>query len=209
MTASLLLALAGADAAAQSTTCAREGAYCDFEGRREVFYGSGNQWVSRNFSDGVKCTNEMFGRDPAPGTAKTCQLKPITSAAPKWVNCAREGAMCAFDGRKEVAYGSGNKWFVTIFNGGVKCSSESFLGDPSPGVAKTCRTRELTGSLQPSWVRCAPEGQACKFRGDRKVAYGVDQRLKYRVFRNGAMCTAKNFGDPAPGVAKSCFYDAN
>jgi hypothetical protein len=206
----LLLAFAGTGAAAEWVTCAQEGGNCAFQGRKEVAFGSGNRWFTRNYSDGVKCSSTSFGGDPSPGVVKSCKFNVVSSVpAPQWTGCAREGAVCAFDGRKEVSFGSGNKWVTTIFANSVKCTTDSFMGDPAPGVVKTCRVRDIMGGSNPRWVRCAGEGQACRFSGDRNVAYGAGNRLQYRAFRNGAMCTSKNFGDPAPGVAKSCYYDAN
>jgi hypothetical protein len=209
--AGILLACASAEAAAQWASCAPEGGTCAFQGRREVAFGSGNKWITRNFSDGAKCTTLAFGSDPSPGVVKSCKVNnAVAASGSPWANCAREGAVCSFNGRKEVSYGSGNKWVSAVFSGGVKCINDSFLGDPTPGVAKACRVRDIAGaSANPRWVRCAAEGQACKFSGDRNVAYGAGNRLKYRAFRNGAMCTTGNFGDPAPGAAKSCYYDAN
>jgi hypothetical protein len=69
--------------------------------------------------------------------------------------------------------------------------------------------RDLAGGREPRWVRCASEGQACRFRGDHTVSYGAGKRVQLHVFRNGATCSSANFGDPAPGATKSCYYDAN
>lgn len=134
-----------------------------------------------------------------------------TNAAAEWVNCAREDGFCKFDGRREVTFGAGNKWVTKWFTDGVKCSTNKF-GDPAPQVPKTCSVRVKAGEepaahVTPAWVRCANEGGVCKFNGERKVGYGAGARFKYRVFRNGARCTNETFGDPAPGIAKACFYD--
>ena len=51
--------------------CAREGEFCDFYGTREVRYGADRRWVSGVFSNGVQCTNRIFG-DPAPNVVKSC-----------------------------------------------------------------------------------------------------------------------------------------
>lgn len=68
-----------------------------------------------------------------------------------WTNCAVEGGVCTFTGRKEVAYGSssgGDSWVVLPASGGITCSSTmsgTFI-DPRPAVAKECRIRDYTGS---------------------------------------------------------------
>jgi hypothetical protein len=57
------------------TECAREGGFCRFSGRRSVWYGAGDgRAVVREFRDGVPCTNEAFGGDPAPREHKRCAV---------------------------------------------------------------------------------------------------------------------------------------
>lgn len=55
------------------TTCASENGYCNFSGTAPVRYGANGAWVTQNHTDGVSCTNAVFG-DPVYGTAKTCQV---------------------------------------------------------------------------------------------------------------------------------------
>ena len=72
------------DAAAQTswTTCAAEDSRCAFTGTQEVRYGADVRWTEpRRFTDGVECTNAVFG-DPAYGTAKRCERRPVSVAAP-------------------------------------------------------------------------------------------------------------------------------
>ncbi len=52
--------------------CAKDYSDCQFRGTRPVSYGSGNKWLYRVASNGIKCVPESFGRDPAPGVQKTC-----------------------------------------------------------------------------------------------------------------------------------------
>jgi hypothetical protein len=213
--AAIVLALASADAAAQWTPCAREDGFCKFEGRKEVAYGAGDKWVSKVFTGGIKCSNVNFG-DPAPGVAKTCRVRDggvgATSSVPiQWVACANEGGVCRFSGRREVAFGAGERWTTKVFIDGVNCSTAKF-GDPAPRVAKSCRVKAAVGEdpnaqVTSAWVRCANEGQTCQFSGERRVGYGGGGRYKYRVLKNGARCNNETFGDPAPGVAKACFYN--
>jgi hypothetical protein len=213
--AALTLFFASADCAAQWVTCAKEDGFCQFDGRREVAYGSGNRWVTKVFTNGVKCANSVFG-DPAPGVAKTCRARDIGAAAApapaQWVECAKEDGFCRFDGKREVAYGSGEKWSVKWATNGVKCANSVF-GDPAPQKAKICRVRVAAGQpafseMNASWQRCAAEGQDCRFDGTRKVAYGAGNRWHYRVARDRISCTSGIFGgDPAPNVVKACFLD--
>lgn len=58
------------------TICADEQGYCRFNGRRSVWYGADDgRHVVREFRDGVSCTNDAFGRDPAPRTPKRCAIQ--------------------------------------------------------------------------------------------------------------------------------------
>ena len=57
------------------------------------------------------------------------------------------------------------------------------------------------------WVVCAPEGGACRFDGNRRVAYGVGTKWMYRNLEGSVQCNAAAFGgDPAPGKAKRCRF---
>lgn len=58
------------------TDCAVEGGYCQFRGRRSVWYGADDgRSVVREFRDGVACTNDAFGGDPAPRQRKRCAVQ--------------------------------------------------------------------------------------------------------------------------------------
>jgi len=210
----LTLLLASTGALADWAVCAQEGGVCKFNGRHEVSFGAGKAWNTRVYENGVACTAERFG-DPAPGVKKSCQIRVsggAQAAATQWTPCAREDGFCAFDGRREVAYGVEGKWVTKVFVNGVKCSNAAF-GDPAPGKQKGCRVKVAQGQapvsrLDGTWVPCAREGQLCKFSGARKVSYGAGGKVYYRTARDGIACTTEKFGgDPAPGVQKSCHYD--
>ena len=54
-------------------------------GTKTVRYGSDTRWVTKSVTGSGKCTNAFFGRDPAPGVDKTCQVQvsaPAPSPAP-------------------------------------------------------------------------------------------------------------------------------
>jgi hypothetical protein len=130
-------------------------------------------------------------------------------AAAAWIACAKEDGFCGFDGRREVAYGAGNKWVRKVFNNGVKCATDKFGSDPAPGVPKTCSVSSNiaadNAAVNSSWTRCAGEGQACRFSGNRRVAFGAQGKYRYRQAAESVMCTNQTFGDPIPGVVKACF----
>ncbi|MBI5257141.1 MAG: DUF1800 domain-containing protein [Burkholderiales bacterium] len=54
---------------------------------------------------------------------------------------------------------------------------------------------------------CATESGQCNYTGNRRVAYGAQGKYTIRTFAGPVACTSSNFGDPAPGLAKSCHLE--
>lgn len=57
-----------------------------------------------------------------------------------------------------------------------------------------------------NWRTCANEDEYCRFSGEKRVAYGAGNQWTYQTARNGIACNNRTFGDPVPGVRKSCRY---
>lgn len=57
--------------APQGAQCAGENQRCSFSGTRKVYYGANGRYAVRTFTNGVDCTNAVFG-DPVPGVYKYC-----------------------------------------------------------------------------------------------------------------------------------------
>lgn len=55
--------------------CANEGDFCDFSGRAVVRFGARGQYTQDVFRDGVECSNDAFGEDPAPDVPKRCYVR--------------------------------------------------------------------------------------------------------------------------------------
>ncbi|WP_306797008.1 hypothetical protein [Mesorhizobium sp. GbtcB19] len=55
--------------------CAREGEFCDFRGRAVVRFGARGQYTQDVFRNGVECSNDAFGEDPAPDVQKRCYVR--------------------------------------------------------------------------------------------------------------------------------------
>lgn len=62
---------------------------------------------------------------------------------------------------------------------------------------------------KPSGVQCAKESGRCAFSGEGAVYYGADSRWFVKRGQNGMDCNNATFGDPTPGVAKSCYVKLN
>ena len=54
------------------------------------------------------------------------------------------------------------------------------------------------------WVTCAIEDAYCRVDGTGTVRFGADNRWVTQKIQGGINCSRGAFGDPAPGVRKSC-----
>jgi parallel beta-helix repeat protein len=124
-----------------------------------------------------------------------------------WTFCAPEGGNCAFSGTTQVRYGGNDTYVYKTLTNGTPCTNAVF-GDPVPGIAKSCALTTpppAPTSTQPGdWTFCASEAGHCTFSGTTQVRYGANGAYVYRTLTDGTPCTNTVFGDPAPGVAKSC-----
>jgi hypothetical protein len=56
------------------------------------------------------------------------------------------------------------------------------------------------------WTVCAQEGDTCKVKTTAQVRYGAASSFFYRDVKGAVACTSAVFGDPLPGVAKTCSF---
>jgi hypothetical protein len=135
------------------------------------------------------------------------------------LGCAAEGLACTLPAGSTatVWYGTGTTWAVrTGVTGSISCTNAVF-GDPAPGSVKVCRFQVTsTGTTTPppttppaTAVACAREGATCALPAGRTatVWYGAGTAWRTRTGVTGSIgCTNAVFGDPAPGIVKSCRY---
>ena len=81
----------------------------------------------------------------------------------------------------------------------------------SPGPTTPTRQQPASdAAFQPisgdryGW-KCAREHGECTFAGTATVLYGADTRIVERQARDGVACSNGVFGDPAPGIVKTCY----
>lgn len=122
-----------------------------------------------------------------------------------WTQCANEGGSCAFDGTRQVRYGTASSFVTLSFADGTICTNQVF-GDPAWGVAKSCWYSSVVEAAASTWVLCAAESGTCVFPGTRAVRYGTPSQYVTATFTNQVACTNAVFGDPAWGVVKNCWY---
>lgn len=140
-----------------------------------------------------------------------------------WETCAYEGQLCEVPGPATVRYGSEGSYTYRNVNGPVRCNNEIF-GDPAKGTSKQCAFRrghnqspddrhpgDWTGGWnganaqnEAGWEKCADENRFCGFSGTREVRFGAAGRYAVRTISGGTDCNVRTFGDPNPGVKKTC-----
>jgi len=77
------------------------------------------------------------------------------------------------------------------------------------GTATPVPTPSPSPSPEPapgSWTNCAAENGVCSFQGTAEVRYGAGNAWVTRTASGSIACSNTMFGDPAPGVVKSCSY---
>lgn len=129
--------------------CSDEHGTCSFAGTKLVRYGQESTFVMKIVTDGVSCSNSVFG-DPLFGTFKRCDYLPnldLASVLPPespsaWRFCSDENGQCHFTGTKLVRYGANSTYVVQTLTDGVSCSNSVF-GDPLYGIFKHCEIQNL------------------------------------------------------------------
>lgn len=154
---------------------------------------------------------------------------PSALAQGGWTDCASEGQTCNVYAPSTVRFGTDGEYAYRNVNGPVPCNNSVF-GDPAKGESKRCSYRfghnqspddRHPGSWGGSgwsgnnatnergWDLCAREGDFCSFRGTREVRFGAAGRYAVRSVSGGTECSVAVFGDPNPGVRKSCEIHEN
>ncbi|MCU0820712.1 MAG: hypothetical protein MUF11_15675 [Beijerinckiaceae bacterium] len=146
------------------------------------------------------------------GAASALAQQPSPRGS-QWTKCATEGQRCYIPYGTVVAYGANGVWARKTYRGAgnVDCSHRNF-GDPLVGIHKSCffRVKAAPPPSQPiQWSRCAMENEPCFIPYGTTVAYGANGVwTRKRFSRPGSVdCSNRMFGDPLPGVVKSCSFE--
>lgn len=127
----------------------------------DIRYGVGTNWVQRTVNGSVSCTNSFFGRDPAKGLVKSCEIpsksgetSASTLAPVVWGKAVDENQTFSVTGPTEVRYGVGATWIQRTIVGAFNCTNSFFGRDPAYGLLKTCQIagKVVTGSAPPATV---------------------------------------------------------
>ena len=207
----LLAQVMDASTATDGTTvwieCATEGMQCRYSGNLLVRYGANGVYAYKTLPGPIECSNAVFG-DPLPGIDKSCSFvsdqSPGAPSAANWAVCAVEGGICSVIGTRQVRYGANGHFVYRTITNSVRCHNVVF-GDPASEVDKVCSYANDDAPLPVGgWVECAQEDQQCSFSGTQKVRYGGGGNFTYKMLSGPVSCSNEVFGDPNPGVDKSC-----
>jgi hypothetical protein len=133
-------------------------------GTQLVRYGVADKWVQKSVTSSGYCGNWFFGRDPANGVKKTCEIQvtsPATTPAPTtpapttatWTKIADEKTSFTVSGTKTVRFGAGTRWVEKQVTNQGDCNRFFFNNgvDPVPGVLKRCEVlTEVAGTPAPA-----------------------------------------------------------
>jgi len=98
---------------------------------------------------------------------------------------------------KHVASGETRTVSGTLDIGAYEASGATTT-TPSPAPSPTPTT----------WTTCANEGATCTFSGTANVRYGTATNYVTKAATGSIACNNATFGDPAPGMVKSCSVSA-
>jgi hypothetical protein len=134
---------------------------------------------------------------------------PNAAATTNWTFCANERESCSFTGTAVVRYGANGNYLYTVASNGIECRNFTF-GDPILGTVKHCDIASLDSRLpaaRSGFLNCAQENEICLIPGrEVTVRYGAADQWVYLTGLDvpSIPCNNKTFGNPAPGLAKSC-----
>lgn len=182
-------------------------------GGKYVAFGSGSKWTYKSLPAGTyTCNVATFGTDPAPGVTKTCYFANLGFVANEEYgsNACSAPNICvslALWGSPSqpttYAFGAnGNFRFATFTDSNYrKCSVTTFGGDPAPGVGKACY-RILQGY---QYVSSETNDTTLTGLNNTPVAFGANGKYVFAMKSGSSACNVATFGDPIPGVVKSCY----
>ncbi len=126
---------------------AAENQNMQFSGYKVIRYGANGKYVTKLVPAGSRCSNAVFGSDPARGTRKTCSI--CEEDAPfscTWKEIADENQSLQLYGSQMVRYGANGRYVTKVVYDGERCSNATFGKDPAPGVRKKCSICEENDS---------------------------------------------------------------
>ena len=82
-------------------------------------------------------------------------------------------------------------------------------GNAGTSASVGVKVANLAQPVSPvTWTNCASEGGVCSFTGTRQVRYGANNSFSTLTATGSIACSNNVFGDPMPGVVKTCQYSS-
>jgi hypothetical protein len=112
------------------THCAGEDVRCEFSGTKEVRYGVEPAYVYQVHTDGVMCSNDVFG-DPLVGALKSCSYRDqqTGSAPPPDGECHWPSGACLVPGTSSTWTNGKVTWAGNPF-----CATGGLVDSTSPAI---------------------------------------------------------------------------
>jgi hypothetical protein len=128
----------------------------------------------------------------------------------KYVLAAIVGLLFASPAYAQAVVGCGAPAIATVDNNnqpklGAAANCFDKAGAIAANAAKARRDRIVMLRL-PVWIPCAAENASCKLPSIGTVRYGANGKYVLKAGITGVNCDNANFGDPIPGVVKTCDY---
>lgn len=173
--------------------CGENGACPNIGNGNLVAYGGNGSFIFKSVigSGSIPCTNAFFGGDPAVGVTKACYFANYSFRA-------NENQSSGTSGPRAIAYGANGAFNVLTINGAYNCNNATF-GDPIPGPSKACY------EALPDYAFAANENGTISGLSSEPVAYGANGNYVFKVLSGTQGCNNSVFGDPAPGLSKTCY----
>lgn len=122
--------------------CAWEGQRCNFGGTKLVRYGANGVYVYKTFTDGVDCTNGVFG-DPLVGVVKQCHYAETTIASTSTPTPVPVTNSFNLESNCNSGPGLSASW---VAGTGDKCNAHIYAGSTAYKISSNC-TGTWTGNI--------------------------------------------------------------
>lgn len=180
------------------TLCSMENNVCSFWGTREIRFGANGKFITKVFTNAVKCDTKTFG-EPILNVYKSCSFSSVEVKP----NATTGGSTSS------TSSPATSTPPVTSTTPTTPTTTTPTTTTPTTPTTSTPTTTPPATTPATTWTTCAVENNTCTFSGTRKVRYGAGNKYVIKVYTKTVKCSNTNFGDPIYGTVKSCGYSSD
>jgi hypothetical protein len=175
-----------------------------------ISYGANNVFHQKTLQAGTYvCGDSLFG-DPVPFVVKACYRSSEVATTPTNQLTYLVGQHTSFKltASTIISYGANNVFNQKTLQAGTYTCGDALFGDPIPFVLKSCfRPTTVAAPTQPTYL--VGQSGSFKLTTATVISYGANGVFTQKTLQPGTYaCTDQMFGDPLPGVVKSCYTSA-